>query len=116
MPTPIAVITPANADRVSELARWDDGPVVLSVAFAPDGQTLASWSSDNTVRLWRVSDGSLLRTLSGHGNDVFSMAFAPDGQSLASGSDDNTVRLWRVSDGSLLRALYDPRIWMVTSM
>ena len=39
---------------------------VRSVAFAPDGLTLASGSSDRTVRLWRVADGALLRSLEGH--------------------------------------------------
>ena len=35
---------------------------VRSVSFSPDGLTLASGSSDETVRLWDVADGTLLRT------------------------------------------------------
>jgi WD40 repeat protein len=78
---------------------------VLSVAFSPDEAILASGLLDKTVRLWRVSDGALLRTLEGHTALVLSVAFSPDGQTLASGSWDNTVRLWRVSDGAPLRTL-----------
>jgi len=78
---------------------------VGSVAFSPDGQTLASGSYDNTIKLWRVSDGTLLRTLTGHRDSVLSVAFSPDGQTLASGSWDRTITLWRVSDGRLLRTL-----------
>ena len=58
---------------------------VFSVAFSPDGQTLASGSRDYTVRLWRAADGTLLRTLKGHTEDVYSVAFSPDGKTLASG-------------------------------
>lgn len=76
--------------------------VVQSVAFSPDGQTLASGSSDGTIKLWRVNDGALLRTIEGHFTMVYSVAFAPDGQTLASGSLDKTVKLWRVRDGALL--------------
>jgi WD40 repeat protein len=69
---------------------------VLSVAFSPDGQALASGSLDNTIRLWDAASGALLRTLKGHTYTVRSVAFSPDGRALASGSWDGTVRLWGV--------------------
>ena len=72
------------------------------MAFSPDGLTLASGSYDAPVKLWRVSDGALIRTLIGHTSGVLSVAFSPDGQTLASGSRDDTIKLWRVSDGEPL--------------
>jgi WD40 repeat protein len=39
---------------------------VTSVVFSPDGRLLASGSYDYTIKLWRVEDGSLVRTLTGH--------------------------------------------------
>ncbi len=38
----------------------------MSVAFDPSGRMLASGSGDNTVKLWEVASGKLLRTLEGH--------------------------------------------------
>jgi len=72
-----------------------DSPV-RSVAFSPDGQLLASASWDCTIRLWNVTSGALIRTLTGHTSNVNSVAFSPDGHLLASGSRDGTVRLWGV--------------------
>lgn len=63
--------------------------------------TLAS-----AIKLFRVSDGALVRTLTGHRGGVNAVAFSPDGQILASaGGYDTSVRLWRVSDGMLLRSV-----------
>jgi nucleoside phosphorylase len=77
---------------------------VLSVAFDPAGTTLASGSSDTTVRLWNVNTGGKLRFVEGHTNAVHSVAFDPEGKSLASGSSDTTVLLWDVTTGHELRS------------
>ncbi len=79
----------------------------LSVAFAPDGLTLATAGSDAAVKLWRVADGTLLHTMRGHSDFVNELAFTTDGAMLASaaGLMDKTIKLWRVSDGGLIRTL-----------
>jgi WD40 repeat protein len=76
---------------------------VNAVALSPDGKLTAAGSDDYVIRLYRTSDGALLRTLEGHTDGVSSVAFAPDGQTIASGSADNTVRLWQVNSGKLLQ-------------
>ena len=74
------------------------GPV-FSVAFCPDGKTLASGSFDKTIHLWEVSSGEELGKFTGHSMPVTSVAFCPDGKTIASGSLDKTIRLWEVESG-----------------
>ena len=70
---------------------------VDSVSFSPDGTTLASGSSDYTVKLWDVATHTNIATLEGHTSAVLSVVFSPDGTLLASGSYDDTVKLWDVA-------------------
>jgi WD40 repeat protein len=79
---------------------------LTNLAFSPGGDVIATLyrpaatarllqQADDEVRLWRVSDGALLKTLTGQ-RDVHSVTFAPDGKTLASGAWDGTVALWGV--------------------
>ena len=72
---------------------------MFSVAFSPDGKTLASGSEDETIKLWDVATGKEQATLKGHTHAVCSVAFSPDGKTLASGSGDKTIKLWDVATG-----------------
>jgi WD40 repeat protein len=85
---------------------------VLSLAFSPDGKTLASGVVENAIFLWDVGDRRLVRKLDGDKQNAgfayghfSSLAFAPDGKTLASAGNDAVIRLWDVATGNQLRRL-----------
>ena len=93
---------------------------VLSVAYSPDGLTLASGSEDNTVRLWNAQSGQHKLTLEGHADAVTSVVFSPNSGVLASGSKDKTIRLWDTGsayhkstleghDGGVTAVVFNPK-------
>ena len=111
------VTTPDNtsATCVATLDQSNGGHsgTVYSVALHPTAPLLATGSSDNTVKLWRlvanpdglISYATCVATLDqsngGHSNFVSSVAFHPTAPLLATGSTDRTVKLWRLySDNS----------------
>ncbi|KFY78543.1 hypothetical protein V499_02323 [Pseudogymnoascus sp. VKM F-103] len=92
------------------------GSNVNSVAFSHDSKLLASASgqtsalesrllSDNTVKIWNVTTGTLQQTLEGHSNSVRSVAFSHNSKLLASASYDKTVRIWDTATGTLQQTL-----------
>ena len=85
---------------------------VKSVAFSPDGKTLASGGGDNVIHLWAIGTGKRKMTLVGHTHWVFSLAFSPDGKTLASGSVDSDIRLWDPHTGQHKKTLTGHGDWV----
>lgn len=70
---------------------------VENLAFSPDGQILAVAYYDKTIKLWRVSDGALLHTLTlPHGYPT-TILFSPDGRKLFSCGDDGVIHIWGIT-------------------
>jgi WD40 repeat protein/serine/threonine protein kinase len=83
------------------------GGTVSSVAFSPDGKTLATGSQFNRVRLWDIASGREEAVLQEHGDSsVWSIVFSPDGKTLAAGNSQGTVRLWEVCSGRQLPGFF----------
>lgn len=83
---------------------WSGGSehtqTVNSVAFSPDGTTIASGSWDMSVRLWDVETGESRVGYSGHTDRVLSVTFSPDGKTVLSASRDKTIQKWDVETGT----------------
>lgn len=78
---------------------------VTSVAFSPDGATLAT-SGYHEVVLWKVEDGSMLRRITNVAERVYDIEFTKDGQKIvvASGTPAQIgeAKIFQVADGKLL--------------
>ena len=77
---------------------------VESVAISPDGQTLVSGDSKGMIKVWDLSTGKEMHSLTGHTGNVESVAISPDGQTLVSAGvesrisadTESTIKVWGV--------------------
>ncbi len=96
-----------------QLSRFDGS---ASLAFSPDGKTLASGKDNGKgIILWDAASGNELRTIMMRAPASYSIeyspdgktsiAYSPDGKTLAAGLSDTTVRVWDVATGKEIQAL-----------
>lgn len=74
------------------LRQQGHGGMLACVAWAPDGQTLATGGSDGRVKVWGAQSGFCTGSFTEHTGAVTSVAFTKHGQVLLSASSDGTVR------------------------
>jgi WD40 repeat protein len=101
----------ACEDKAVRIYDWKTGKLVStlrghnervwSIAFAPDGKSLASCTGEyrepnnpGEIKLWNLATGNEIATLKGHRGLIFCVAYGPDGKTLYSGSWDGTIKVW----------------------
>src|SRR5260370_9558799 len=76
-----------------------DSGSVHRLAFTPDGHTLASGGDDAVIRLWDVSTGKPLQTLSSQSSPIYALAWSPAGCLLAGGCFAGSINLSEMQGG-----------------
>ncbi|MGD1704598.1 eIF2A-related protein [Dapis sp. BLCC M229] len=77
---------------------------VKTVAFSPDGKTIATATDDKTTQLWDTTTGKDITTLN-YQNKVIAVAFSADGKTIATRSEDKVARLWDAKTGNAIATL-----------
>lgn len=102
---------------------------IQGIDISSDGKYLVSGGKDCVAKVWNLTDGTLLKTLTsyteinnknkeytvkGHKKDVYSVAFSQGNEWIATASDDKTLKIWSFDAGKIIRSIdcgyYDFRI------
>ena len=78
---------------------------VKSMEFSPDGETLATGSTEGTIILWKADSGQSIATLVYHEDDVEMLTFSPSGKMLASCHASHKVFIWDLASGKVKHTL-----------
>jgi WD40 repeat protein len=78
--------------------------VAIALGFSSDGELLAAVDGQRTLRVWRVKDGSLMRTTDVPDGTVETVSFSPDDRHLVT-TGGKTARIWNVDSGKLEHVL-----------
>ena len=96
------VISKSNLDQLQPVYSLDDHTQgIAAIAISPDGELLASGSSDGELRIWEIATGETVVSIQAHEWALNSLDWSPDGSTIASSTTDRFVKLWDPSNGEL---------------
>ena len=86
------------------------GPATTTraLAFSPDNEYLAAASGDQRVRIFRLNNNQILKTIEGHRGLVRALLVHPGGRVMITGGFDGTVRFWRFPHGTEIKVVNTP--------
>lgn len=93
-----------NGETAQPLYSLEHSARIDSMAFSPDGRTLATRDEDNALQLWSIAAGQLLHSTGKQPAGANSIAFSSDGTHLAT-AGEVSVNLWSTSDYQVRRIL-----------
>ncbi len=79
---------------------------ISGILITQNGKTIITSSFDNSLTIWRVSDGKALHTMY-HDNSVTGISISPDEKYLVSVSLDKNIHLWNPISGDWYRTIKD---------
>ncbi|WIA41254.1 hypothetical protein OEZ86_004862 [Tetradesmus obliquus] len=143
---PAAAAAAVGMARVEPLHTWSEHTLPVTCIYLGCGEgsaLLATASLDRSVKLWSLTTGQLLRTITlpagvtdaaaaaaaaagvvggpgsccyeGHSKAISSLEITPDGEQLVSGSEDGTARIWDLRSRQCLRSIASPNKAPVTA-
>ena len=88
-----------------EITTLEHGRWVLTVAFSPDGQLLATGDESGQVKVWNVQRRQIVVQFEGDSTSVYTVRFSPDGKILAGAGYEGEIELWKVENWKPLGTL-----------
>ena len=87
-------------EKVFPETEWTDNAI-----FVADDEYIASVNHSNTIKIWDVKGGNLVRTFAGHTDWVYDLFVTKDRKHLVSGSLDKTIKVWDFNTGKLIQSI-----------
>ena len=116
-----------TSDYVGQVIAWDCSGALPGVrwniaahpcsigalAVSTDGRTFATGDRDGTVRLWKCSDGKMIREFPGNEHPIYGLALHPDGKRIITADrrpQKPTIQVWDIASGNGLLKIEVPEL------
>lgn len=113
----ICLIDAKKNKEIMIFDEYDSKKLTLkSMAYGPDGKTVAASFTENRIFIYDVKNGHLLNTIEVSTGEKHSIAYSPDGKIIAIGSELGMVCLWSIEPGSKLKIAKSHKSQPITSI